>query len=124
MLRVRQTDERDFFTAPVLLKGGRRVGSNRDNFCAAAGKITVLIPQARQLRAAIGSHKAAQECQQNRLAAKIRQSNMIALYIVQLKIRSKISRSYQFTHLFFHLPQNIPEFISSKPQRRLIQMYQ
>jgi hypothetical protein len=42
------------------LKDRGRIGSHSQNFSTAAGELSVSITQARQLRAAVGSHKAAQ----------------------------------------------------------------
>ena len=71
MVRVGQADEGDVFVLPVLLKEAYRVGSYRHNFRAAAGKFFVFVTQTRQLRAAVRSHKAAQEGEDNWLSAKI-----------------------------------------------------
>lgn len=71
MIRVGQADERNMLTVPVLLKGIEGIWSHGKDFHAAAEKFTVLITQARQLRAAVGSHKAAQESQYNGLASII-----------------------------------------------------
>ena len=111
MFRIRQTNERDLFISPVLLKGCRRVGSHCKDLRTASGEFIIIITQARQLRAAMRSHKAAQEYQQNGPAVIIGQTDAVALHILQLKVRSQIPRGYQFTHLLSHLPQNVSEFI-------------
>ena len=72
MLRVWQTDKWNVFVLPVSLKYPCRVRSYRQNFRAAAGELFISITQARQLRAAVGSHKAAQESEHHGFAAKIR----------------------------------------------------
>ena len=71
MVRIWQADKGYLFIFPVLLEVPQRVGSNSQNFCPAADELLMFIPQARQLRATVGSHKAAQKGQDNRLAAKI-----------------------------------------------------
>ena len=71
MIGVWQPNERNMLIAPVLFKGRRRIGSNGKDLHSAIYKLIILISQARQLRAAIRSHKAAQECKYNRLAAEI-----------------------------------------------------
>lgn len=87
---VRQADERNPLFLPVLLKGFSRIGSHSQDLHTPARKLIILISQARQLRAAVRSHKAAQERQNNRPAAKIRQTDAIPLDIFQLEIRSQI----------------------------------
>lgn len=72
MVRVRQADERDSFPRPVLLKARKRIGTHSQNFGAAMLELFISIPEARQLRTAIRSHKAAQKRKHDRLAAKIR----------------------------------------------------
>ena len=61
MLRVRHSNEGNPFLLPVLLERCRRIGSNRKNFYTASGELIIVISQACQLRAAVGSHKSAQE---------------------------------------------------------------
>ena len=72
MVGVWQADEWDLFILPILLKNLILVGSYRQDRDAATGEPFVFLTQARQLRAAIGSHEAAQEGKHNRFAAKIR----------------------------------------------------
>ena len=59
MVGIGQTNEGNPFILPVLLKGRQRVWPDRQDFHPAAFKFFILIPQARQLRAAVRSHKAA-----------------------------------------------------------------
>lgn len=92
MVSIWQSNERDSFIAPVLLEGRKRIGAHSKDLHTATGKLIVLIAQARQLRAAVRSHKTAQECQQNGLATKIRKANRISLDIFQFKIRCQIPR--------------------------------
>ena len=72
MFGVRQTDERNFFICPILLERHHRVRSQREDDSPAVFKIIVLVTQARQLRAAIRSHEAAQERKHNGLPAQTR----------------------------------------------------
>jgi len=65
---IGQTNEGNLFIPPILFESRRRIGSDRKDHCAAARELFVFVTQARQLRAAIRSHEAAQECQQDRLA--------------------------------------------------------
>ena len=71
MVHVRQADERDLLILPIPLEDGGCVRAHGKDFRAATRELSVLIPQARQLRAAVGSHKAAQEGEHYRFAAKI-----------------------------------------------------
>jgi hypothetical protein len=71
MIGVRKADERKVFIFPILLENRYGVGAHSKDFRAAIRELSVAIPQARQLRAAIGSHKAAQEGKYNWLTAKI-----------------------------------------------------
>lgn len=99
VIGVRQADKRDALIAPVLLKGGRGIGSHSQDRHTAADEFLVLIPQARQLRAAVRSLKAAQECQQDRPATELRQANAFAVHILQLKVWCKIPWCDQLAHV-------------------------
>ena len=70
-IRIRQPNKGDRFILPVLPKSGRSVWSHRDDFHTATCELLILIPQARQLRAAVGSHEPAQKGKNNRLPAEI-----------------------------------------------------
>ena len=72
VIRVRQTDKGNAFILPVLLESWHRVWPNGQDLHAAVYKLFILISQARQLRAAIRSHKAPQEGKHNRFPAEIR----------------------------------------------------
>ena len=72
VVRVRQTNKGNLFILPVLLKGGQSIWADCQDFRTAACKTFVFITQARQLRAAIGSHKAAQKGKQDGPPAEIR----------------------------------------------------
>jgi len=63
---IRQPDKGDALIPPVLLEDWQCVRSNRQDFHLPVGKLFISIPQSRQLRAAVGSHKAAQEGNENR----------------------------------------------------------
>ena len=98
MIRVGQADEGDVFVLPVLLENVYGVGADRQNLRAATGEFFILVTQARQLRAAVRSHEAAQESDHDRSAAKIRQADAVALHIGKLKLRSQFPRRDQFRH--------------------------
>ena len=72
MIRIGQAHKGNFFILPVLLKDGRRVGADSQDFGAATREFPIAIPQARQLRATVRSHKTAQEGKHNRFAAIVR----------------------------------------------------
>ena len=72
VVRVGQPNKRNFFIPPILLKGRQWIRSYSQYFHTALCELLIFITQARQLRAAIGSHKAAQEGKQDRFPAKIR----------------------------------------------------
>ena len=82
MFGVGQTDERDSLIRPILLERHYGVRSQRENHSAAACKLIMLITQARQLRAAIRSHKAAQERKHDRFtSAKTGKADGISVYV-------------------------------------------
>lgn len=70
MIGVRQADKGNPLIFPILFEGRRLIGSNSQDFYPAALELSITVSQARQLRAAVWSHKAAQESQHDRLASK------------------------------------------------------
>lgn len=101
VVRIGQTDKGDVFLRPVLLKNRRGIGTNRQNFGAAARKLIVPVPQARQLRAAMRSHKTAQESQHDRLAiAKTRKAHRSPFDVFQFKVGRLFPRGDEFAHRF------------------------
>jgi hypothetical protein len=69
MVGVWQSNKRNALFHPILLKRYGYVGPYSQNFDTSTCKLFVLISQARQLRAAVRSHKAAQESKHHRPAA-------------------------------------------------------
>jgi len=59
VIRIGQADKRKLLLIPILTKSILAIGTDGKNLCVAICKLSVLIAQARQLRAAIRSHKAA-----------------------------------------------------------------
>jgi hypothetical protein len=101
VVRIGQADKGDVFLRPILLKGRRGIGSNRQNLRTASRKFIVLVPQARQLRAAMRSHKPAQESQNNRLAiAETRKAHGFPFDIFQFKVRRLFPGGDEFVHWF------------------------
>ena len=98
MTGVRQTDKGDVFIRPILSEGGQRIRANGQDLSATPLELFIHIPQARQLRAAIGSHKAAQERQHHGPPPKIGQTSAIALYIFKFNFGGKFPRGNEFTH--------------------------
>lgn len=98
MFWIRQADKGNLFILPVLLECRTGIRANRQDQHIAVCEFFMLITQARQLRAAVGSHKAAQEGQHHGPPAKIGQTPAIAFYIFKLKIRSKFPRGNKFCH--------------------------
>ena len=84
---------------PILLENCKRIRTNCQNHCVTGREFFMLVTQARQLRAAVGSHKAAQEGQHHGPPAKIGQTSAIAFYIFKFKIRSRFPRGNEFTHV-------------------------
>ncbi len=107
MIRVGQTDERDSLILPELLEGRRRIGAKRDNFRIPIDEFLILLTQARQLRAAIRSHEAAQKSQDHGLAAaELRKTDAITIYIFKLEIGRELPRGDQFILHIFLVPKN------------------
>lgn len=97
MLGIGQADKRNPFILPVLLEYCERIRTNCQDHHITICEFVMLVTQARQLRAAVGSHKAAQEGQHHGPPAKIGQTSAIAFYIFKFKIRSRFPRGNEFT---------------------------
>lgn len=101
MSGVGQSDIRQVFVSPVASKRVGGVGADGENFRAALCKFGMAVLHARQLRAAVRSHKAAQKSQHNRSAsAKAGKSYRVAIEIVQFKIGRKFAGSNKFAFHF------------------------
>ena len=61
VVRVGQAYKGDILILPVLPKHASLIGSDGQDFRAAAGELFIFITPARQLRAAVRSHEPAQE---------------------------------------------------------------
>ena len=73
--------------APVAAVGIGAVGANGEDFRVTRGKGRVIIAQASEMGAAVGSHKSAQKDQDEILfALEIRQLNKIAVNVGQFKV--------------------------------------
>jgi hypothetical protein len=71
MLRVRQADERQFFSFPIAQKRFGAVGADRQDNRVTRGKGRKIVAQAREMSAAVRSQKSAQEDQHDLLLADI-----------------------------------------------------
>lgn len=69
MLRIRQPDIWDAFLLPIAFEGFASIWTDSHDLGTAGFEILIVITHARQLRAAMRSHKSAQECEDNRLIA-------------------------------------------------------
>ena len=98
MFGVGQANERHVLIFPETLKLLGIIRPNCQNDCAAFGEFLIFITQARQLRATIRSHEAAQKIEYHGSAAKLRQTNAPALYILQFKVGRGVSQCDQLTH--------------------------
>lgn len=61
LIRIGQAWERQIVFLPVLDKLLQWIRTDGENFSFTLGELVIPVPQARQLRAAIRSHEAAQE---------------------------------------------------------------
>jgi hypothetical protein len=98
MFGIRQADKGNLFILPVLLECHTGIRANRQDQHIAICEFFVPITQARQLRAAVGSHKAAQERKHDGPAAKSRQTYVIPLHVLKFKIGSRFPGGNELTH--------------------------
>lgn len=71
MVRVRQAEKWDPLLGPIVLEGFRQIGTDCQDLRPATLELVRFVPQARQLRAAVRSPKAAQKGKHDYLAAKV-----------------------------------------------------
>ena len=89
---IRQANVGYLFIGPVTLKRRQVVGANRQDLCLAGCKGVILIAHARQLRAAVRSKKAAQECKQDYFfLAIIGKPYALAVGVGQFEIRGRLT---------------------------------
>ena len=99
MVGIGQADEWNSFILPILFEGGRGIGSDSQDLGSAACEFIIFITQARQLRAAVRSHEAAQKCKNNRfVVAKTGKFHLGAVHILELEIGREFPRGNQFGH--------------------------
>jgi len=115
VIGVRQTDEGNPLVLPIPFEGLGVVRSNRNDLGIAPHKALMIVPQTRQLRAAVRSHETAQEDEHHRSAfAEIRKADKVPLYIGQFEVRGGFPGCDQFwSHdsvnflAFFQISSNI-----------------
>jgi hypothetical protein len=87
MFGVRQANKWQVFILPVALESSGVIRPYGDDFRLTGGESRIVIAQAREMGAAVGSHKAAQEDQDNVfLVPELEQADRVALDIGQFKI--------------------------------------
>ena len=92
MIRVGQSNILDLLIRPILLKRPLIIRSNRNDLRSTFSEIGVIVAHTRQLRAAVGSRKAAQKRKYNGLvSAKIGKSYNVSVYIFKFKIRGEFA---------------------------------
>lgn len=96
MFGIGQTNKGNIFNPPILLKGSFSIRPNGQDLYAALLKFFVFIFHARQRRAAIRSHEAAQKRQNDWLAAKIQEADGVAVQVGSFKFRSGFARGKNF----------------------------
>jgi hypothetical protein len=81
VILIGQADKREFFHTPIKTECARTVGPNGKDLYSAACKFTIIISQARQLRATVGSEKSSQKSKRNIPASIIHEANLVPMYI-------------------------------------------
>ncbi len=88
---IRQANKRQSLRAPIQAESARPIRANSQDLCAATGELLIIVPQARQLRAAVGSEEAAQEDQHDRLASIIRETDAAPTRICQFEFPRRLA---------------------------------
>ena len=96
--RVGEADKGQGLDLPVGPEGCGRIGTDGKDVGAPLRELGVLVTQTRQLRAAVRSHKAAQERKQDRLATVIDKPHACAVRIGQFEEGSRFPGVQQFRH--------------------------
>ena len=92
MIRIRQANILNIFICPITLKRRQVIWPNCNNLRSMCCELGIIIAHARQLRAAIRSHKATQESKHNRLVSAITgKLNRFSVYVFKFKIRGKFA---------------------------------
>ena len=98
MAWIGQADKWKLFRAPIKPEGRRRVRANRQNLCPAAGEFVISISQARQLRAAVGSQKTAQESQDDGPPTIICEPDTTTARVGKLEFGGSLAGLQQLSH--------------------------
>ena len=99
MTRIGQADKREILLRPIFAERGGAVRPDGKNLGTAALELGIILTQARQLRAAIGSQEATQKGKDQGLTAKIGQADKLSLCIAEFKLRCRRVRLDQVSHL-------------------------
>lgn len=92
MIRIGQSHERNLLIVPKSFERFSIVWTHSNDLSLARYKARILIPQARQRRAAVRSHKPAQEVQHDGfVAAKIQEADALPGHIGEFEIRRKFA---------------------------------
>jgi hypothetical protein len=87
---VRQASEREAVFAPVAAVGIGAIGADGEDFRVTRGECRIIIAQAREMGAAMRSHKAAQEDENEVLFVfEIRETHWAARNVGESKVRSE-----------------------------------
>jgi hypothetical protein len=71
MLRVRQTDKGKLFALPITDISFEVIRSDGQDFRVTRGERLIIVPQAGEMSAAVGSHEPTQECQYDILPSMV-----------------------------------------------------
>ena len=96
---IRQADEGQALLTPISAKGICCIRTDSQYLGAPDREFDVIIPQARQLRAAIWSEKPTQEREHNVPAPIVRKTNESAVCVAKLKIRSALAGVTSVQHI-------------------------
>jgi hypothetical protein len=98
VVRIGHARKRKAVLGPILLERLLRVRAHGKDLRVAPRKLGVVVPEARQLRAAERSEESAQKSQYDRPAAVVGKSDRSAQDILQLEIRGFLSGSKETRH--------------------------
>jgi hypothetical protein len=115
MIRVGQTDKREFFRFPIETESTRLIRPDSQYFNSPVCELVITISQARQLRAAVRSEKASQKGKHYWLSTIFQEADSVPLYIGQLELWCRFSRIKQVRHrlILWLLPTPDQTFQSS-----------
>jgi hypothetical protein len=98
VILIGQADKREFFHTPIKAECARTIRPNGKDFYSTTCILTIIISQARQLRATVGSEKSSQKSKHNIPASIIHEANRVPMVIGQLKLRRRFTGIKQVRH--------------------------